>query len=59
MVRLMQVQDFHALAYDGTTYDCGDKIGLLRANIAFALAHPELGGEARAAMQTLLDRPSR
>src|SRR5579859_8096 len=28
MVRLMQRQDFHALAYDGITYDCGDKIGL-------------------------------
>ena len=54
MVRLMQTQDFHALAYDGTTYDCGDKIGLLRANIAFALAHPELGPGARAAMESLL-----
>ena len=58
MVRLMQTQDFHALAYDGTTYDCGDKIGLLRANIAFALAHPELGAEARAVVESLLNRPS-
>jgi UTP--glucose-1-phosphate uridylyltransferase len=54
MVRLMQTQDFHALAYDGTTYDCGDKIGLLRANVAFALAHPELGAEARTAIEALL-----
>jgi UTP--glucose-1-phosphate uridylyltransferase len=58
MVRLMQTQDFHALAYDGTTYDCGDKIGLLRANIAFALAHPELGAEARATVEGLLNPPS-
>ena len=56
MVRLMQRQDFHALAYDGTTYDCGDKIGLLRANVAFALAHPALGAEARAAVEGLLHR---
>jgi UTP--glucose-1-phosphate uridylyltransferase len=54
MVRLMQTQHFHALAYDGTTFDCGDKIGLLRANVAFALAHPDLGAEARAAVDGLL-----
>ncbi len=54
MVRLMQRQDFHALAYDGITYDCGDKIGLLRANIAFALAHPELGAQAREAIDGVL-----
>ncbi len=54
MVRLMQEQDFHALTYDGITYDCGDKIGLLRANVAFALAHPELGAEARAAVEGAL-----
>jgi UTP--glucose-1-phosphate uridylyltransferase len=54
MVRLMVTQDFHALAYDGTTYDCGDKVGLLRANVAFALAHPKLGADARAAVKALL-----
>jgi UTP--glucose-1-phosphate uridylyltransferase len=54
MVRLMQRQDFHALNYDGTTYDCGDKIGLLRANVAFALASPEFGGQAREAITALL-----
>ena len=54
MVRLMQRQDFHALEYDGITYDCGDKIGLLRANIAFALAHPELGAQAREAIEAVM-----
>ena len=54
MVRLMQTESFHALRYDGVTYDCGDKIGLLRANIAFALAHPELGAAARAAAEGVL-----
>jgi UTP--glucose-1-phosphate uridylyltransferase len=42
MFNLMKTQDFHALEYEGTTYDCGDKLGLLRANVAFALARPEL-----------------
>jgi UTP--glucose-1-phosphate uridylyltransferase len=54
MARLMQRQDFHALTYDGVTYDCGDKIGLLRANVAFALASSELGGQAREAIAALL-----
>jgi UTP--glucose-1-phosphate uridylyltransferase len=54
MVKLMKDQDFHALEYDGVTYDCGDKVGLLRANVAFALKHPALGAEARAAVKDLL-----
>jgi UTP--glucose-1-phosphate uridylyltransferase len=54
MFALMKSQDFHALEYEGTTYDCGDKIGLLRANVAFALRRPDLADEARAAIQALL-----
>jgi UTP--glucose-1-phosphate uridylyltransferase len=54
MFRLMETQSFHALEYDGVTYDCGDKIGLLRANVAMALKHPELGAAARAAVKALL-----
>ena len=54
MLKLMGTQDFHALEYEGITYDCGDKIGLLRANVALALAHPELGSAARSAIEDLL-----
>ncbi len=54
MVRLMQSQSFHAYEYDGVTYDCGDKIGLLRANVAFALRRPDLADAARAAVTELL-----
>jgi UTP--glucose-1-phosphate uridylyltransferase len=54
MAGLMNSQDFHALEYEGTTYDCGDKIGLLRANVAFALRRPDLADEARAAILALL-----
>ncbi|HYD87745.1 MAG TPA: UTP--glucose-1-phosphate uridylyltransferase GalU [Vitreimonas sp.] len=52
MARLMDVQPFHALEYDGVTYDCGDKIGYLRATAAYALANEEHGA---AAAQTLRD----
>jgi UTP--glucose-1-phosphate uridylyltransferase len=54
MARLMARQSFHALEYEGITYDCGDKIGLLRANVAFALRHPGLGAAAREAIVELL-----
>jgi UTP--glucose-1-phosphate uridylyltransferase len=54
MATLMKTQAFHALEYEGTTYDCGDKIGLLRANVAFALAHAEMGAAARSAIKALL-----
>jgi UTP--glucose-1-phosphate uridylyltransferase len=54
MLRLLSTQDFHALEYEGTTYDCGDKIGLLRANVAFALARPDLSAAVRAVLGPLL-----
>ena len=54
MATLMGRQDFHALEYQGTTYDCGDKIGLLRANVAFALRRPDFAEAARAAILALL-----
>ena len=54
MAELMKLQPFHALEYDGVTYDCGDKLGLLRANVAFALRHPSLGQSARDVISALL-----
>jgi len=54
MATLMGRQDFHALEYDGVTYDCGDKLGLLRANVAFALRRPDFADEARAAIRALI-----
>ncbi len=54
MARLMQDQTFTAVEYEGVTHDCGDKIGLLRANVALALKRPDLGEAARAAVAALL-----
>lgn len=53
MAVLMKTQAFHALEYEGTTYDCGDKIGWLRANVALALKRPDLAEAARAALEPL------
>lgn len=57
MIRLMETQPFHGLKYKGTTYDCGDKIGFLSANVAFALEHEVLGPAFRLALeQTIATR---
>ncbi len=54
MARLMKTDAFHALRYDGTTYDCGDPVGLLRANVAYAVKDDKLGDEARRAVGLVL-----
>jgi len=54
MAKLMTRQSFHAYVYEGVTHDCGDKIGLLRANVALALKRPDLGAAARSAVEAAL-----
>jgi UTP--glucose-1-phosphate uridylyltransferase len=39
---------FHGLRFDGERFDCGDKAGFLRANIAFALEREELREDVQA-----------
>ncbi|MFY0636519.1 UTP--glucose-1-phosphate uridylyltransferase GalU [Maricaulis maris] len=48
MARQMASQDFHAVEYEGQSYDCGSKLGYLRATMAYARSHPELGTGAQA-----------
>lgn len=43
----------HGFLFEGTRYDCGDKLGFLKANIAFALEHAELGPGLRDFLKTL------
>ncbi len=54
MLALLIRSPFHALQYQGVTYDCGDPVGLLRANLALALRHPTLGAAARTAAEGVL-----
>jgi UTP--glucose-1-phosphate uridylyltransferase len=48
MARLIGQVPFHGLRYEGRRFDCGDKIGYLEAQIAFALKRPELAGAVAA-----------
>lgn len=48
MARLMGMQDFYAYEFEGSPYDCGSKLGYFEAVLAMALAHEEIGDQARA-----------
>ncbi|MFO1121711.1 MAG: UTP--glucose-1-phosphate uridylyltransferase GalU [Hyphomicrobiales bacterium] len=54
MIRLMARQNFWGVKYCGTTYDCGDKIGFLSANVALALEREDLGAGFREALKRIL-----
>ncbi len=57
MAKLIGSQPFHGLRFKGTRYDCGDKVGFLEANIAFALQRADIGAQVREKLQKLLDQP--
>jgi UTP--glucose-1-phosphate uridylyltransferase len=42
MSRMIGEAPFHGLRFEGRRFDCGDKVGFLEANIAFALAREDL-----------------
>lgn len=44
---LMKNKPIYGVEFEGKRYDCGSKIGLLRANVDFALKHKELNGDFR------------
>ncbi len=41
--KLLHHQAVLAYQYHGKRYDCGNKLGLLQANVALAMTHPEIG----------------
>jgi len=43
MIRLLESQPFHALKYQGRSFDCGSRVGFLAANVAYALERKEIG----------------
>ena len=45
MLTLMREDGFKGLRFEGTTYDCGSKIGFLAANLAYGLEREDLGPE--------------
>ncbi len=42
---LLSQQSIFAYQFEGKRYDCGDKLGFMKANIEFSKRHPEIGKE--------------
>ena len=57
MARMIGKLPFHGLRYEGRRFDCGDKIGFLEAQIAFALQRPEMATQVRGFLKTYQDAP--
>src|SRR5258708_1492608 len=55
MIELAARQAFYGLQFEGASFDCGSKIGFLSANIAYALARPDIADAARAELTWLLN----
>jgi UTP--glucose-1-phosphate uridylyltransferase len=56
MIRLMQEQPFHGLEFSGTSYDCGDKIGFLAANVAYGLEREDLAPAFRTELKRIIEQ---
>lgn len=56
MIALSAKQKFYGLRFNGKTYDCGDKVGFLSANVAFALEREDLNADFRASLKSIIAR---
>ena len=54
MAQMIGKQPFHGVTFDGKRYDCGSKQGYVEANLAMALADPDIGSDIRAMAEKLL-----
>lgn len=57
LAKLLQSQPFYGYSVDGVWHDCGNKLGWLEANVAFALARPELRAQVQAMLGNYMDIP--
>ena len=58
MIRLMAQQAFYGVKFEGQTYDCGNKVGFLMANVAYGLDRPDIAPEFIAALKELTEEQS-
>jgi UTP--glucose-1-phosphate uridylyltransferase len=57
MAKMIGHTPFHGLRYEGRRFDCGDKIGFLEAQIAYALKRPDMADAVRAFLRRYVDAP--
>jgi len=51
MAKMIGGAPFHGLRFEGTRFDCGDRIGFLEANVAFALQRDDLKNDVAEILQ--------
>jgi UTP--glucose-1-phosphate uridylyltransferase len=56
IAQLLEDEAVHALAFRGIRYDCGSKLGYLRATVEYALRHEELGERFKAYLEGVWER---
>ena len=44
---LLDESPVYAYSFDGVRYDCGSKLGYLKATVAYGLQHPDTGERFR------------
>ncbi len=54
MIRLAQEQPFLGLKFEGTSFDCGSKVGFLAANVAYGLARKDIAPAFREELKRIL-----
>lgn len=55
MIRLSARQKFSGLKFTGKTYDCGDKVGFLTANVAYGLSRDDLSGAFKRELKSIIE----
>jgi len=53
IAKLLGEEKVLAYEFEGKRYDCGSKLGYLKATVEYALAHPKLGDRFRAYLKSL------
>ncbi|MDO9459502.1 MAG: UTP--glucose-1-phosphate uridylyltransferase GalU [Alphaproteobacteria bacterium] len=53
MAAMLETGTYYGMRYEGTRYDCGDKLGYLKANMALALDRPDLAPGLRSFLKEI------
>ena len=52
---LLEESPVYAYSFGGERFDCGSKLGYLKATVAYGLSHPDIGEALRAHLRGLID----
>ncbi len=54
MAKLIGNEPFHGLDFDGIRFDCGNKVGFMAANVAYALEREDMADELREFLRSVV-----